>query len=605
MENLKILENLNTEYLKLHKEYENYFWISYMWDHSIDAEYEKSQKRLDDFKSNNDKYRQVLQAIETEQNSVTKTRLNHWKYFFELNLIPEEVKDLKNKINQFENKLQEKIATQNTWYIDPETNEFVKASNSKMRLMIRTESDEKLRKACFDGVEKTIAEFVEDYIQLVKWRNEFARKVGYKNFYEYKAQTEERMSSKEIFDLFDGLYKKLSKKFPEIRDMEKDMPWLMKPWNFSYMMAGDFTKQEDQYLLLNKVLKQWGEQFTALWIDFQWAKMKLDLLEREWKYNNGFCHQPIPNHYENWKIESGETNFTCTAIPGQVWSGSLTWDTLFHEWWHAAHFANMIQEDVILNTEYAPMGVAWAETQSMFIESIFAGIDWKCRYASNNKWEFYPFELYEKKVRKLHKLAGNWILSIASIVKFEETIYNANNDELTKEFVVNLAWDLSIKYFDFDEESLFILSVPHIYSWNSSAYYHGYGMASLALEQIKDYFYETDWYIVDNPNVWKVLTKWWNYWSSLWFKELIKEIIGKDFWIDSFVNKVLKSEDEVINEAKDRAKKLIKIPKFKWNIDLNCQIQIWDWERLVGESDEWFDVMCENFSEFIESKFKS
>lgn len=155
--------------------------------------------------------------------------------------------------------------------------------------------------------------------------------MGYENFYEMKAQTEERMSSKEIYKLFDDTYNQLKHKFSDITPLEKEYPDLRKPWNFSYLMAGDFTKEEDQYFSLGEVIKPWAQTFTALGIDYQGAKMKLDLLERKGKYNNGFCHQPTPTHYINGKKMIGTTNFTCTAIPGQLGSGSLTGNTLFHE----------------------------------------------------------------------------------------------------------------------------------------------------------------------------------------------------------------------------------------------------------------------------------
>jgi len=59
--------------------------------------------------------------------------------------------------------------------------------------------------------------------------------------------------------------------------------------------------------------------------------MRLDLLERHGKYNNGFCHQPVPCHYIKGKKQTGETNFTCNAIPSQIGSGERTGVTLFHE----------------------------------------------------------------------------------------------------------------------------------------------------------------------------------------------------------------------------------------------------------------------------------
>ena len=58
-------------------------------------------------------------------------------------------------------------------------------------------------------------------------------------------------------------------------------------------MAGDFTKQEDQYYPLSEMVDVWAQSMTALGVDYAGATLRLDLLEREGKYNNGFCHQPV------------------------------------------------------------------------------------------------------------------------------------------------------------------------------------------------------------------------------------------------------------------------------------------------------------------------
>ena len=70
---------------------------------------------------------------------------------------------------------------------------------------------------------------------------------------------------------------------------------------------------------------------------------------------------------------------------GQVGSGYNTGNTLFHEGGHAAHFLGMDERDVCLNTEYPAMSTAWAETQSMFLDTLFSSIEWKKRYAKNLK----------------------------------------------------------------------------------------------------------------------------------------------------------------------------------------------------------------------------
>lgn len=184
-------------------------------------------------------------------------------------------------------------------------------------------------------------------------------------------------------------------------------------------------------------------------------------------------------------------------------------------------------------------------------------------------------------MRKLHKIASKSILSIAAIVKFEQELYTADEKDLTPEWVIYLAKFLSLKYFDYSQSDLWILTVPHIYSWNSSAYYHGYGMATMALHQFRNYFHEKSGYIVDNPEVGNILTKGRNYGSSFGFKELIEKIIGQKFSAQPYIDTLLKSEDEVIATARERIAKLETIPKNNGKISLNAEIELRDGKTLI------------------------
>lgn len=93
------------------------------------------------------------------------------------------------------------------------------------------------------------------------------------------------------------------------------------------------------------------------------------------------------------------------------------------------------------------------------------------------------------------------MLGMSSMVKFEQTLYTTPEQELTQDYITNLVLDISTTYNDLARPHLRLLDVPHIYSWSSSAYYHGYGMATLALYQMRAYIYERDGYIVDNPSI--------------------------------------------------------------------------------------------------------
>ncbi len=72
-----------------------------------------------------------------------------------------------------------------------------------------------------------------------------------------------------FFDLWDEIYKKTKYAFEDVRKLEKDKSGLRKPWNFGYMLAGSFTKEEDPYFPFETAIDRWARSFAALGIDYK------------------------------------------------------------------------------------------------------------------------------------------------------------------------------------------------------------------------------------------------------------------------------------------------------------------------------------------------
>jgi oligoendopeptidase F len=596
-----LLEYLNSEYYKLHKKYEDLFWNTYMGiskDLKSDGDKKiKAEAARDAFRSNRHLKELVDERIKTAK-AADKKRLKIWSDFFSLFQIPENAVPIREKVAKLEEELATKIKSREEGYIDPKTGKFVIASRNKMRTSMRTDSDEAIRKACFEALEKLPMEHIDTYIDIINGRNEYARALGYEDFYDYKIHLDEGMTKDELFSFFDKIYDKTKYAFENIRKLEESMPGLRKPWNFGYMMSGDFAKEEDPYFQFENVIDFWGRSFSALGIDYKGGELKLDLLDRKGKYDNGFCHYPkLVTYDKKNRLIPGSSNFTSNAIPRQISSGVEGIHTVFHEAGHAADRLNSVQREVCINSEYPPNAVSWAETQSMFMDSISSSIEWRMRYAKNNEGKSYPFDLYERRVRKLHPLIPLDMMSIMFVMNFERRIYECKN--LTKDFVIQTAYEVNRIYFDRSEASISILNVPHIYSWESSAYYHGYGLAELGISQWREYFYKKYGYIVDNPKVGKEMTKVWKYASLYKPKVLVEMATGKKLAADAYIKEITRGIDEIVRTAKQRISRLEKVPVNKKPVRLNAKITMIHGAKKIADNKKSFEDMEKKYRKWV------
>lgn len=595
------LARLNEEYLALHTEYERLYWISYMGDNTVSADFQKAQARMDDFRESTDRADAIEDFLRMEKDETLRNRLVHWKTFFDLYRTPKNLGALRERITALEDEIRLKRAEMKTGYTDPQKGKWCEVPENKLTLMIATEPDEALRRACFLGKEETAEATLDEYVELVGLRNEYARGLGFRDFYHYKARIEEQMESDELFRIFDDIRDALTPFcFGRLEEMEKTSPNLRAPWNLRYAIAGDFTREEDKYFPLETVLDAWGRSFSALGIGYRGGTLRLDLLERKGKYSNGFCHMPVPVHYTDGKRISGEANFTCNAIVGQVGSGVTTGLTLFHEGGHAAHFLNMDQADVCLNTEYPPCSTAWAETQSMFLDTMFSSVEWKMRYARTLEGEAYPFSLYEAKVKKTFLLEPIAMLRMASVIEFERRVYSAEN--LDTETVREIARETSVRYNGFNEPSLYLLTIPHIYSWGASCAYHGYALATLALTQWREHLYDTYGYIVDNPVVGEEMTRVWKFGSGKGFAELVELATGQKLSPQAYLNQIVGGEEQALMTARIRLHAMEHIPVSNKEPDLDARIYVVNGTETISSNEDGFAALCSGFRAYVEKR---
>jgi hypothetical protein len=501
-------------------------------------------------------------------------------------------------------------------YTDPSSGEFIEKSSVGLRTIMKTADDEATRKAAWEGL-RSLGPWVvsNGFCDMVKLRNAMARKLGYEDFYDYKVTQAEGFGKAKLFSILDTLLEGSESLLASARkQLSSDKgAAALQGWNVGYMMAGDVEKQLDPYFPFEHSVEQWGRCFAKLGISYEGASMTLDLLDRKGKYSNGFCHWPQPAWVRSdgsWQPST--TNFTSLADPAAVGSGRTALTTLMHEAGHAAHFANIKQRSPLFSQERAPTSVAYAENQSMFLDSLCADAAWRARYARNRQGAPLPWAVHEQELRSTFPFRVFALRSMLSVPYFEKALYELADDQVTAEAIQALA-DRVEHAIQGGLAARPMLSVPHIISDEASCYYHGYVLAEMSVHQTRQHFLKTlDVPIVDNPMVGAVLTdSYWKPGNSTPFLDLVEGLTGAPLtgapWLEDLRQDL---ETLVASEKEEYAKAVAAVAAQgptddDGEVDLKMRMIIKDGDVLIADSEQsgGFLPATKIFAEYVTKRF--
>eukprot|EP01060_Flectonema_neradi_P029595 TRINITY_DN4126_c1_g2_i2.p1 TRINITY_DN4126_c1_g2~~TRINITY_DN4126_c1_g2_i2.p1 ORF type:complete len:373 (+),score=77.55 TRINITY_DN4126_c1_g2_i2:907-2025(+) len=366
----------------------------------------------------------------------------------------------------------------------------------------------------------------------------------------------------------------------------------------------------DPYFPFDKAVSAWARSFAAMNISYNKSVMNLDLCDREKKYSNGFCHWPVPPYVKpDGTLVSCVTNFTSLAQPGSVGSGHRALTTLMHEGGHAAHFANVVQPSPFHSQERAPMSVAYAETQSMFLDSLVGDSDWIAKYAVSKKGEVMPWEVIEQKIKKTHKYLVFAIRGILAVPYYEKALYELPEDEVTAENIQRIADEIDKKILG-GPSARPVLSVPHILADESSCYCQGYILADMAVHQTRSHFLKKYGFITDNKHIGPELAEsYWKAGNSEPFLDLVEKLTGAPLTADAWVATVNEDQNDRLQKEKALYEKGLKEgAKFTASEDfmsiLNMQIRLVHGDLVVASTEkDTFAECCKQYENWIAKEF--
>ncbi|MES1178011.1 MAG: M3 family metallopeptidase [Myxococcales bacterium] len=482
---------------------------------------------------------------------------------------------------------------------------FVAASSVKLSNMIQNDANEARRRAAFDGL-RSIEQYVLEhgFLELVAKRNRLGRLLGAEDYYDWKTKRIEGMSKSELFTLLDELEERTrpaAQAFVDRARAKHGEP-ASKPWNIGHLTSGDVTRDMDPYFSFRSAIDRWGRSFGGLGVRYAGAELVLDLLDRQGKYENGFMHGPVVAWRQHGTRIPARIQFTANALPGALGAGHRALKTLFHEGGHAAHFANIDMPSPCFGQEFAPTSTSFAETQSMFLDSLPDDADWQQRYALDAQGSPVPIALIDRSIAANQPKAA-WIMrSMLSVCYAEKAIYELPSEALTAERVLAVLREVEQKMlFMAGGSARPTLSIPHLLSGDFSATYHGYVLAQMAVAQARTHFQTRDGHLVDNPRVGPELAKvWWQPGNSVGFTEFIRRLTGHALSAVPLADRLNQSAEQRRLEAHESIAKLVDIPPAGGPLDLDARIHVVHGAESVAELDGDFARFAAQFANWID-----
>ncbi|MDG0804204.1 M3 family metallopeptidase [Pectobacterium brasiliense] len=607
---------LNRDYLAVHQAKEELFWQLYMGTGNDDVSErfsaaESAYKRFISQPQRLAELRTHLATLENSPRDEQQQALSHglqgWYRFFDCNVIEDpQAQALMDEIITAESALYAKRKSYEMTHLDAK-GERVSASLGELLTNQTTNDTEAYRQSSQQALRDLEQWLLQNgFPELISLRNRFARQMGYRNYFDYKVNKTERMTPEQLFAILDPFEEQTreanTRSLKNLADEKGEEA--LQPWNIRYASAGDVTRQLDPYFPFSASLERWINSFKRLRIGFNGAEMQLDLLVRKGKYENGFMHGPVPPFVQEGKWVPARINFTSLAKPDQIGSGASGINTLFHEGGHAAHFANIRQNAPCFSQEFPPTSMAYAETQSMFCDSLLGDADWLKRYAKNAQGETIPDELIRADISTQQPMRAFSERHILLVPYFEWQLYSWDDEARTPEAMTKLARDTEQRILGISGSPRPTLAIPHLLSMESACSYQGYLLALMAVEQTRSYFLQRDGYLTDNPTIGPDLAQhYWHPGNSVSHDDTLRSLTGEGFNPAYLAQACNLTVDEAWQQAEGMMAKAAARPQPAADFDLSARIRVVDGSRVLADNEQSDEKMCQDFAAFIEREY--
>ncbi len=376
--------------------------------------------------------------------------------------------ELLEKLVDLDTKIQEKYNTFRG------TIDGKKVTMSDIYTIMTTETDFSKRELAWRASKQVGDVIVEDLIQLVKLRNQAARKLGFENYHTMSIVTGEQ-DVEELNHIFNELYELTDRPFAQMKE-ELDLiladsygiaPEELMPWHyhdpFFQRTPLVYKLDLDLYYKKHDVKKLAEKYYGGIGLPVDDILARSDLYDREGKYPHAFSEDVDRN---------GDVRILCNLQNTERWM-----ETILHELGHAVYSKYHDRKEPWLLRE--PAHSFTTEAIAMFFGRLSRNAAWMQEMLGLSDTEREEIEkVSEKYLRFQQVLFARWAMVMYN---FEKQLYANPDQDLN-----NLWWELVEKY-------QFVKRPPgpvdagwasKLHFTTAPCYYHNYMLGELLASQL-------------------------------------------------------------------------------------------------------------------------
>jgi hypothetical protein len=147
-----------------------------------------------------------------------------------------------------------------------------------------------------------------------------------------------------------------------------------------------------------------------------------------------------------------------------------------------------------------------------------------------------------------------------------------------------------------------VLAVPHLLAGESSAYYHAYVLAEMAVAQIRRFFLDRDGALTDNPRIGPDLARHcWAPGNAVSFDATLESQTSESLRPDALVDACNLGTEEAIATARTAVRKSEARPRASGPVELDATIHVVHGRETIASTDRGgFAGASRDFARFIE-----